>query len=661
MYSGYQEEQDNTRKNVLGGVLGLGLLAAAPFGARAILKNRMAKKGKLSNIPNARGGQSGVRTGKKEINKFMGDIEAGSLGADYTPTSGPITGPNKGKTWGMNKDYYNASQEGVKLLTDPRTGEMYSPGGTRPPKDVPRASSAMLDTKGNKKGALSAVEQYSQMTGTNPYTQVPRKGLLKEQEAGRQRVANQGNIVLADLQNEAFVEREANKVITDLRQSQVKSAAQDAMNTAENQQDKNTLRKLRRDEDLDLNRTNIDYVQRFMTDRRMELADKGVTGIRAERILASDRNVKNAIELYAQTGDPNVFQLTRKDAPSMPMTVKPQDSSFVTDLSAVGQPEVSTGLFMKKDKRGAFTAPIEDREIDLVNRRGEINERQGELRGRIQQINEDVNMFSAAAENKPRKGLSGMNEDDFIVSKLRQQREGLKEEGIQNAEALFDINNELDAVRRDLVAEKEFGGRPEPKTFTGEPKRLFFEADEQGKPIAGTFEVRSDREMQDTANRGGGGRNEANFSAGGREDDLTREAVFVETSDGRYVPSVRRTRRSDDFGNLATDYEGDKTQTGSTVTRYGIEPGDNVKVDETVKPSQVAPGTTSRYQDLDDETLGMISLMGKGAEAEMATKEALRRPRDKSGESLKVSEGLRRARIEGRDPQSVLRRFGVIQ
>ena len=145
------------------------------------------------------------------------------------------------------------------------------------------------------------------------------------------------------------------------------------------------------------------------------------------------------------------------------------------------------------------------------------------------------------------------------------------------------------------------------------------------------------------------------------EDDLTREAVFVETSDGRYVPSVRRTRRSDDFGNLATDYEGDKTQTGSTVTRYGIEPGDNVKVDETVKPSQVAPGTTSPYQDLDDETLGMISLMGKGAEAEMATKEALRRPRDKSGESLKVSEGLRRARIEGRDPQSVLRRFGVIQ
>ena len=448
--------------------------------------------------------------------------------------------------------------------------------------------------------------------------------------------------------------------VTSLRQNQTRAAAQDAMNTAENQQDKRTLRNLRRDEDLDLNRTNIDYVQEFMTDRRIELANKGVTGMRAERIIASDPNVKNAIELYAQTGDPNVFQMTRKDAASMPMTVKPQDSSFVTELSAVGEPEVSTGLFMKKDKRGAFTDPIEEREIGLVNRRGEIEERQGELRGRIKQINEDENMFRAAAETKPRKGLSGMNEDDFVVSQLRQQREGLRQEGIQNAETLFDVNAELDAVRRDLKAEKEFGGRAEPKTFTGEPKRLFFEADETGKPVAGTFEVRSDREMQDTANRGGGGRNEANFSAGYREDDFPTEVTFVPTTEGGSVPSVRKTRRSDDFGNLATDYDGDKTQTGSTVTRYGIEPGNNVKVDETIKPSQVAPGTTSPYQNLDDETLSMISLMGKGADAELATKESVARsrgPRDMSGESLKVSEGLRRARIEGRDPKAFLRSY----
>lgn len=687
MYSGYQEEQDNTRKNVLGGVLGLGLLAAAPLGAHAILKNRMAKKGKLSNVPNARGGQSGVRT-KADVFKSA---------AEKYPDPGV----------GKDVQYRNPGSGGTDLsmlITDPNTGEIYRRGGGQSANQRRAATQGGVNlakqdlggpklegAKRDKQGALTAVEQYRQMTGTNPYTQLPRKGLLKEQETGRQRIANLGNVVLADLQNEAFVEREANKIIgnlqaegtavidgrkykltqlpseatTDLRQSQTRAAAQDAMNAAENQQDKNTLRKLRRDEDLDLNRTNIDYVQEFMTDRRIELANKGVTGVRAERILASDRNVKNAIELYAQTGDPNVFQLTRKDAPSMPVTVKPQDSSFVTELSAVGQPEVNTGLFMKKDKRGAFTAPIEDKEIDLVNRRGEIEERQIELRGRIQQINDDENMFMAAAETKPRKGLSGMNEDDFIVSKLRQEREGLKKQGLQNAEDLFDINNELGAVRRDLAAEEEFGGRAEPKTFTGEPKRLFFEADEEGKPIAGTFEVRSDREMQDTKNKGGGGRNVANFSAGSALEDEVRN---IQNKRSGYQQDARKTqlREHDDFGNLASSYEGDKTQTGSTVTRYGIERGDDVTVDEAVKPSQVAP--SSPYQNLDDETLSMISLMGKGADAELATKESVARsssrfssPRDTTGESLKITEGLRRARIEGRDPQSVLRRFGVIQ
>lgn len=687
MYSGYQEEQDNARKNVLGGVLGLGLLAAAPLGAHAILKNRMAKKGKLSNVPNARGGQSGVRT-KADVFKSA---------AEKYPDPGV----------GKDVQYRNPGSGGTDLsmlITDPNTGEIYRRGGGQSANQRRAATQGGVNlakqdlggpklegAKRDKQGALTAVEQYRQMTGTNPYTQLPRKGLLKEQETGRQRIANLGNVVLADLQNEAFVEREANKIIgnlqaegtavidgrkykltqlpseatTDLRQSQTRAAAQDAMNAAENQQDKNTLRKLRRDEDLDLNRTNIDYVQEFMTDRRIELANKGVTGVRAERILASDRNVKNAIELYAQTGDPNVFQLTRKDAPSMPVTVKPQDSSFVTELSAVGQPEVSTGLFMKKDKRGAFTAPIEDKEIDLVNRRGELEERQIELRGRIRQINDDENMFMAAAETKPRKGLSGMNEDDFIVSKLRQEREGLKKQGLQNAEDLFDINNELGAVRRDLAAEEEFGGRAEPKTFTGEPKRLFFEADEEGKPIAGTFEVRSDREMQDTKNKGGGGRNVANFSAGSALEDEVRN---IQNKRSGYQQDARKTqlREHDDFGNLASSYEGDKTQTGSTVTRYGIERGDDVTVDEAVKPSQVAP--SSPYQNLDDETLSMISLMGKGADAELATKESVARsssrfssPRDTTGESLKITEGLRRARIEGRDPQSVLRRFGVIQ
>ena len=112
MYSGYQEEQDNARKNVLGGVLGLGLLAAAPLGAHAILKNRMAKKGKLSNVPNARGGQSGVRT---KANVFKS-------AAEKYPDPGV----------GKDVQYRNPGSGGTDLsmlITDPNTGEIYRRGG----------------------------------------------------------------------------------------------------------------------------------------------------------------------------------------------------------------------------------------------------------------------------------------------------------------------------------------------------------------------------------------------------------------------------------------------------------------------------------------------------------------------------------------------------
>ena len=67
----------------------------------------------------------------QSIKNFMADIEGGSLGPDYRPTSGPVTGENVGKTWQMNRDYYKAQQEGLDLITDPRTGEIYRRGGSQ--------------------------------------------------------------------------------------------------------------------------------------------------------------------------------------------------------------------------------------------------------------------------------------------------------------------------------------------------------------------------------------------------------------------------------------------------------------------------------------------------------------------------------------------------
>ena len=82
------------------------------LGARAILKNQIAKKGRLSNIPNARGGQSGVRT-KADVFKSA---------AEKYPDPGV----------GKDVQYRNPGSGGTDLsmlITDPVTGEVYRRGG----------------------------------------------------------------------------------------------------------------------------------------------------------------------------------------------------------------------------------------------------------------------------------------------------------------------------------------------------------------------------------------------------------------------------------------------------------------------------------------------------------------------------------------------------
>ena len=154
----YDEQRENQGNNLLGGVvLGAGLLAGG-LGARSLLKNRVRKvnvsvdppnpanprsgqsKTQVVDLPRLPGqGETSYQSPRKSryessdtaLKKFTQDIEGGSLGADYRPTSGPVTGENVGKTWQMNRDYYKAQQEGLDLMTDPRTGEVYRRGGSQ--------------------------------------------------------------------------------------------------------------------------------------------------------------------------------------------------------------------------------------------------------------------------------------------------------------------------------------------------------------------------------------------------------------------------------------------------------------------------------------------------------------------------------------------------
>ena len=182
----YEEQRENQGNNLLGGVvLGAGLLAGG-LGARSLLKNRIRKAnisvdpptptGSTTNNQARRSGQGGIQvvdlprlpgqggtsyqsprksryeSSDAALKKFTQDIEGGSLGADYRPTSGPVVGENVGKTWQMNRDYYQAQQEGLDLLTDPRTGEIYRRGGSQ-------SVNQIISTPRNQGGGINLSKQ----------------------------------------------------------------------------------------------------------------------------------------------------------------------------------------------------------------------------------------------------------------------------------------------------------------------------------------------------------------------------------------------------------------------------------------------------------------------------------------------------------------------
>jgi len=240
---------------------------------------------------------------------------------------------------------------------------------------------------------------------------------------------------------------------------------------------------------------------------------------------------------------------------------------------------------------------------------------------------------------------------DFLDSK-----QGTPEQRTRARKRLDDVNYELD--RLDVLSEDlnqaVYGGQsgarvrgaekftedyiagltPPSRLKPGveEGQRLYFEVDElSGEPIPGTQELRSERKMVDMAPKGGGGRNVAEFSAGTRDEgveidlgSILREARTPRGQSAReytkdqfgYRPGTGLTGKALE-GKPFTD---DRTQTGRVITRTGIQ------------KSGPQPGSmkaaVNPYTQLDDETLGMISLQGSEADAANAARILARRRRE---------------------------------
>jgi hypothetical protein len=164
-----------------------------------------------------------------------------------------------------------------------------------------------------------------------------------------------------------------------------------------------------------------------------------------------------------------------------------------------------------------------------------------------------------------------------------------------------------------------------------EGMRIAYQVDAEGNPLPGTQELVSERRMKDTKVKGGGGRNVAEFSAGTRD-----EGVQIDTQkmlEELRTPSNQSGREYDfdQFGYRpgtgltgealeGKPFRDDKTQTGRVITRTGIQKSGP-------QPGSLA-ATVNPFTQLDDETLGMISLQGAEADAVNATRVLARRRRE---------------------------------
>jgi hypothetical protein len=170
------------------------------------------------------------------------------------------------------------------------------------------------------------------------------------------------------------------------------------------------------------------------------------------------------------------------------------------------------------------------------------------------------------------------------------------------------------------------------KSGIEEGQRLFYELNpETGEPIPGTQELRSERRMVDMTPKGSGGRNVAEFSAGngdeGGDIDLENILMLARTprnqSGREYAKDQFGYRPGTGLTGIALEgkpFTDDRTQTGRVITRTGIQKSGP---QEGSMAAAVNP-----YTQLDNETLGMISLQGSGADAANADRILARRRRE---------------------------------
>ena len=376
--------------------------------------------------------------------------------------------------------------------------------------------------------------------------------------------------------------------------------------------------------------------QQFLQTRFEELGASIPGRYRRERAMGQDPAIAEAMELYASTGDPAVLSRLSQ-TPSSPLTVVPRVQTELKEKE-----EMPTSMFFKPTGEGEFVEDLFEKDIGLTNKISSLGLEKQNILNRLEEIDQlEPQLRFAAADESGQGGYYTR-----MLNKMMFERQGLNPD-VVNAD-LGDAIAQRDFVRSQMESLESLGSQYNiiPRQ---EGVRPFFEVDPvTNEPIAETLEIRAGRPTIDTARKGGGGRNIAEFTAGAG--NVTAEAVREILRGGE------RTRVRDfdiETGGLPEVFESDRSQTGRSIGIYGIEPRNQPIADPELRPTALQrEETRMAIRRKPEEGEALKTYIEEVRRAKVATPETKRR-------SLDVSEAMRRARIEGRDPQSVLKQFGI--
>ena len=339
----------------------------------------------------------------------------------------------------------------------------------------------------------------------------------------------------------------------------------------------------------------LEQAQSFLSQKRQELTGR-FSPTRAERVLSANPEIAEAAELYAATGDPNVLSRFSA-APSSPLTIKP------TVQMSINDPNLPTGQFFKPTGLPEYTGDLLAEDIDLTNQISSLGAQQQALTRKAQELGEQELMLRVAMEREPSAG----GEYTKMFARVKNQQQNLPDPASLNVD-LGDAIAERNFVRGRMESLQNLGSTYK-MTDLQEGVRPYYEYDELGQVIPSTLELRGGRRAVDLEPKAGGGRLVAEYDPAG--------------------------------------------QTGSTKGIYGVEKTSR-RSGETTRPTQMT------MRELVQEGLEQAAASPEGDVPIPPSLEQMteRIPTTTAKRSLEASEIVRRAIIEGRDPQAILRQRG---